>query len=115
SVEGDLGPVADLLTEAVIAQLAGSPAFEVVPVSGVRPFRDGSVSLDSVARRLRAGSIIDGSVLRSGERLLVRVRLIDSESDAVLVSFPLERSANDLLALEEDVARELGVRIRQRL
>ncbi len=115
SVEGDLGPVADLITEAVIEQLAGSPAFEVIPVSGVRPFRDATVSLDSIARRLRVGSVIDGSVHRAGERLAVRVRLIDSESGAVVASTGLERGLHELFALEDDIARQLANGIRRRL
>ena len=115
SAEGDLTPVADLITEAVIQQLAGAPAFEVIPVSGVRKFRDGAVGLDSIARQLRVGSVVDGSVHRVGERLIVRVRLIDSESDAVVYATSLERGANELFALEDDVARELAIGIRQRL
>lgn len=115
SAEGDLTPVADLITEAVIEQLAGASAFEVIPVSGVRPFRDGAVGLDSIARQLRVGSIVDGTVHRSGERLVVRLRLIDSETDAVVYATSLERGANELFALEEDVARDLALGIRQRL
>ncbi len=115
SAEGDLTPVADLITEAVIEQLAGAPAFEVIPVSGVRRFRDGALSLDSIARQLRVGSIVDGSVHRVGERLIVRVRLIDSESDAVVYATSLERGANELFALEDDVAGDLALGIRQRL
>ncbi len=115
SAEGDLTPVADLITEAVIQQLAGAPAFEVIPVSGVRKFRDGAVGLDSIARQLRVGSVVDGSVHRVGEQLIVRVRLIDSETEAVVYATSLERGANELFALEDDVARDLAVGIRQRL
>jgi DNA-binding SARP family transcriptional activator/TolB-like protein len=116
SAEQDLAPIADLITESVIEQLAGSPAFEVIPVSGVRPFRDAAVGLDSIVQRLRVGSVIEGSLHRSAdERIVVRVRVIDSESDAVVFSSAIERSANDLFALEEEVARELAQGIRQRL
>ncbi len=116
SAEQDLAPIADLITESVIEQLAGSSAFEVIPVSGVRPFRDATIGLDSIVQRLRVGSVIEGSVHRAtDERLVVRVRLIDSESGAVVLSSGLERNANELFALEEDVARELAQGIRQRL
>ncbi len=116
SAEQDLSPIADLITESVIEQLAGSPAFEVIPVSGVRPFRDAAVGLDSIVQRLRVGSVIEGSVHRAAdERIVVRVRLIDSESDAVAFSSAIERSANELFALEDEVARELAQGIRQRI
>lgn len=115
SPEGDLGSVADLLTESVIEQLAGSPAFEVIPVSGVRQVRDGSIGLDSIARRFRVGSMIDGALHRRGENLVVRVRLVDAETGAVVWSSSLERNFYQLFALEEEVARELAIGVRQRL
>lgn len=115
STEGDLGSIADLLTESVIEQLAGSPAFEVIPVSGVRQVRDGSIGVDSVARRFRVASVVDGAVHRRGENLVVRVRLIDSKSGAVVWSSGLERSVYELFALEEEVAREIAIGVRQRL
>ena len=115
SPEGDLGSVADLITESLIEQLAGSRAFEVVPVSGARLVRGEDLGADSIARRFRAGSIVDGSVHRRGERLLVSVRLLDAATGVVLASSRLERGLYELLALEEDVAREVAIGIRQRL
>ncbi len=115
SPEGDLGSVADLITESVIEQLAGSRAFEVIPVSGVRQLRDGTVGLDSVARRFRVGTVVEGTVLRRGENVVVRVRMIDTESGAVVWSSGTERGLYELFALEEDVASELAIGIRQRV
>lgn len=115
SPEGDLRSVADLLTESLIEQLAGSAAFEVVPVSGVRQIRDGSLSLDSVASRFAVANVVDGSVNRRGERVVVRVRLVDAMSGAVVSTSTLERDLFDLGALEVELGRELAVSIRQRL
>ncbi len=115
SPEGDLGSVADLVTESVIEQLAGSRTFEVIPVSGVRQLRDGPVGLDSVARRFRVGTVVEGSVLRRGENVVVRVRMIDAETGAVVWSSGTERGLYELFALEDDVASELAIGIRQRI
>ena len=115
SPQGDLGSVADLITEAVIEQLAGSPAFEVIPVSGVRRLRDEQIGADSVARRFGAGTVIHGAVYRRGENILVRVQLVDATSGAIVASSSLERGLHELFALEQDVARELAIGIRQRL
>lgn len=115
SPEGDLGSVADLITESVIEQLAGSRAFEVIPVSGVRQLRDVAVGMDSVARRFRVGTVVEGTVLRRGENVVVRVRMIDAATGAVVWSSGTERRLYDLFALEDDVASELAIGIRQRI
>ncbi len=115
SPQGDLGSVADLITEAVIEQLAGSPAFQVIPVSGVRRLRDEQIGADSIARRFGAGTVIRGAVYRRGENILVRVQLVDATNGAIVASSSLERGLHELFALEQDVARELAIGIRQRL
>lgn len=115
SPQGDLGSVADLITEAVIEQLAGSRAFEVIPVSGVRRLREEQVGADSIARRFGAGTVIRGAVYRRGENILVRVQLVDATNGAIVASSSLERGLHELFALEQDVARELAIGIRQRL
>lgn len=111
-----LDPFARGLTEDLIHQLDQADALEVVSRHGVKPFRDGSVGMDSIARSLRAGSIVEGSVQRArGDSISVTVQLIDGETETHLLSEQLTRPASDPFTLQRDVAREVSRLLRQRL
>ena len=62
SENGTLRHVAHGLTEALIDKLSTVSALNVVSPSGVRPYSDKYIPLDSIARLLRVGTIVEGSV-----------------------------------------------------
>jgi len=115
SVERDLGPTADVITEALIEQLAGVNAFEVIQGGGVKRFRTSGLDVDSVARALHAGSVVDGTVQRADDRLIVSIRLINALTGTVVWSSHFEGGASNLLELQQRIARDVASAIRQRL
>src|SRR5947208_3310757 len=82
SHDSSLGFLADGLTEALIDQLHGIRALDVVSRSGVAPFRGRDIARDSIARTLAAGTLVEGDVENLGSRVRVTVRLIDGPSGA---------------------------------
>lgn len=116
SPDDSLAAFARGLTENLIHQLDQAEQLEVVSRHGVRPFRDGTVGLDSIARRLRAGSIVEGSVQEvRGDSVRVTVQLIDGQTQAHLMSRQLTRPVSDPVRLQEEVAREVSHLLRRRL
>ncbi len=115
SEQGTLRHVAHGLTEDLIDELSGVQGLELVSPSGVRPYSDKNVSIDSVARALRVGTAVEGSVERSGIRLRVRVRLIDAANGAQLATTIIERPWGDLFALQAELADSLSRFLRVRL
>lgn len=111
----DLRYLADGLTEMLIHELSQIPQIEVVSRTGVKPFRGGGVPTDSIARVLRSGSLVEGSVTGSEDRVRVNVQLIDGTSDVHLESLTLERSRDDLFSLQTALAREVAEVLRQRI
>ncbi len=100
---GDLEFLADGLTEALIQELARMEAVDVVSAAGVLPFR-GSTALDTVARKLRAGLVVRGSVAPQDDKISVTLRLVNANDETagrepVTFSVP----AADLLAAREAV------------
>ena len=75
---GELGYLASGLTGELIDALSQVPALEVVSRNAVKPYRDGVVSLDSLVAELQVGSVVEGSVQRSGDSVRVRVELVDA-------------------------------------
>lgn len=112
---GSLAGVASGLTGDLIQELDRVKGLELVSYTGVQPFRDPEVTLDSVARILRAGTLIEGSVERAGERLALSVNLVDGATDTRLGSVRIERSRDSLLALRSALVEEVARELRRRL
>jgi serine/threonine-protein kinase len=107
--------IADGLTEDLIHELSGVNAFRVISTNGVRAYRDHPVAFDSMVKELRVATVIDGSIQRSGDRLHVRVDLIDAASDTYVDSLSIERPIGDFLTLERDVAQQVAAALRRRM
>jgi TolB-like protein len=106
SESGELAHVADGFTEALIHELAQIAPLKVVSRYGVKPYRNPTVSFDSIARALNAGNLVEGSLERAGHRLVTTVQLIDGRSGAHTLSRRIERSGDDVLALRDATVRE---------
>lgn len=115
SANRDLGHIANGLTEGLIHELAQVSALHVISRNGVKPYRAGNTPLDSIVRALRIGTLVEGSIQRSGDRLRVTVQLVDTHTGAHLQSRTLERPIGELFALEDELAREVSDFLRRRL
>ena len=107
--------LADGLTEGLIHELSQVEVLEVISRNGVRPYRNTGVTLDSVVRALAVGSLVEGSIMRSGDRLRVTVQLVDAATLAHLDSRTLERPWGELFALQDDLVREVSRFLREQL
>lgn len=107
--------IADGLTEDLIDRLVGVSQLHVTSPNGVRPFRSGTTSIDSIQSALKVGTIVSGSVARSGNTLRVNVRLIDALTGQQLDNKTLDEQWTELFALQERLAEQVQFWLRQRL
>jgi len=112
---GELDYLANGLTEGLIERLSQVEALTVISRNGVLPYRAGSVPFDSLVNGLEVGSVVEGSVQRSGDRLRVTVRLIDANTAEHLESRTVERPMGELFALEDQLADEVAGFLRRRV
>lgn len=116
SPRGDLGYVADGITEALIDQLDEVPSLHVISRNGVAPYREGELRADSIARILGVGTLIQGSVDQRGEELRISTRLVDGFSGADIDrAAPLEIPSGEFLAARDSVAGSVSRLLRRRL
>ena len=115
SDRGTLRPIAGGLTEDLIDALGQVPALHVISPNGVRPFLGRRTPPDSIGRALQVGSLVSGSVERSGDVLRVAVRLIDARSGIQLQSRTLEYPFGELFTLQDELAQEVSRFLRERL
>src|SRR3954447_3172257 len=85
-----LGYVADGLTEALIHEMSGVKGLQVISRNGVAPFRHSTVTTDSIGRALKSGTLVQGTVAQSGDRLRVSVSLVNAANGEEIASQTVE-------------------------
>lgn len=68
-----------------------------------------------IARDLNVDAIIEGTVLRSGNRVRITARLIQAEPETQLWAETYKRDLRDIMLLQDDVARQIANEIRVKL
>jgi TolB-like protein/Flp pilus assembly protein TadD len=111
----ELGYLADGLTTTLIDHLGQVRRVQVISQNGVRPFRGDSIPLDSIARQLDVGTIVGGTISRSGDQLRVTVEIVKGATGIVASSKTFERPSGELFALLDDISSEVGSFLRSTL
>ncbi|MDQ3244401.1 MAG: protein kinase [Gemmatimonadota bacterium] len=112
---GQLTHIADGLTESLIEQLSQVQALDVVSKGGVSKFRGSDAGADSVARDLKAGTLVFGTVAQQGNALNVSVRFVDGNSGADIERKSFSQSTSNVLAVRDSLAVEVANFLRARV
>jgi TolB-like protein/class 3 adenylate cyclase/tetratricopeptide (TPR) repeat protein len=99
---------ADGMTAALIADLAGIRALRVISRTSVLRYKHARKPLPEIARELDVDAVLEGTVVRAGERVRISVQLVDAHNDAHLWAERFDRDVRDLLVLQADVARSVA-------
>jgi len=113
----ELGYLADGITEALIDELSAVSQLKVASRNGSAAFKgkDG-VPMDSIARVLKVGTVVEGTVEPRGDgRVRVIVRLNDALAGSQSESKQIEAAAGDMLALQDSIAQQVSVLVRQQV
>ena len=103
------------MTEALITDLAKIDALRVISRTSVMSHREVRQPMREIAAALGVEAVIEGSVMRAGDRVRITAQLIDARTDTHLWSGSYERDLGDILALQSEVARAVALEIRDEL
>ena len=106
---------ADGMTEALITNLAKIGALRVISRTSVMQYRGVRRPLPEIARELNVDAVVEGSVLRSGNRVRITAQLIRAATDQHLWAESYERDLRDVLSLQSEVARAIANEIQIKL
>jgi TolB-like protein/Tfp pilus assembly protein PilF len=106
---------ADGMTEALITDLSRIGSLRVVSRTSVMRYKAATRPLQQIARELGVDGIVEGSVLRSGDRVRITAQLIRAADDRHLWAQTYERDLRDVLALQGTVAHAIADEIQVRL
>ena len=107
---------ADGIQDDILTSLAEIKELRVISRSSVIQFRDGSArNLREIAKTLGAANILEGSVRREGDRVVVNVQLIDARNDRHIWANRYDRTLVDSLGLQGELASEIADALRANL
>jgi TolB-like protein/DNA-binding winged helix-turn-helix (wHTH) protein/Flp pilus assembly protein TadD len=98
----------DGMTDALITHLAGIRALRVISRQSTIRLKKTSKSMPEIGRELGVDAIIEGTVLRTGNRVRITAQLVHASSDRHLWSQEYERDLSDVIQLQSDIARAVA-------
>jgi len=98
----------DGMTDQLITDLARTLPLRVISRTSIMQYKGVHKSLPEIARDLNVDVIIEGSVLPAQGTVRITAQLLDARTDRHLWAQSYERSAQDLLAMQDEVARDIA-------
>ena len=106
---------ADGMTDELIASLARISSLRVISRTTAMEYKGTHESLEKIARDLHADAVVEGTVLRSGDRVRITAELVQVSTDRHLWADTYESPLGDILALQNQVASAIVSQIRIKL
>jgi TolB-like protein/Tfp pilus assembly protein PilF len=107
SEAGDQAYFSDGLTDELITALSKVEGIRVAARSSSFRFRGRETDVREIGRELSVGSVLEGSVRRSGNRLRVSAQLVDAQDGYQLWAEAYDRDLADVFAVQEEIARAI--------
>ena len=111
--EGDY--LADGMTEALISGLAQIRALKVISRTSVMQYKGTEKTMPQIGRELGVDAVIEGSVAQDAGRIRVTAQLIDARTDRHLWAKSYDRELQNVLQLQDEIARAVAEEVRAQL
>ncbi len=102
----------DGMHEALITEIAKLGVLRVTSRTSVMQYRGEKKPLKEVAKELGVDALIEGSVLREGNRVRITAQLIRGATDEHIWAESYDRNLQDVLRLLSDVSRNIAAEVR---
>lgn len=106
---------ADGMTDEIITNLAQIDTLRVISRTSVMRYKGTRKPLPEIAKELNVDAVVEGTVMRSGNRVRITAQLIHAANEQHLWADQFERELRDVLSLQADVARAIATKIQLKL
>jgi serine/threonine-protein kinase len=108
---------ADGMTDAIINELSRASSLKVISRTSSMRYKGTNKSVAEIARELGVDAVIEGSVMRAGDRVRINAQLTYAPTDKQIWADSFERDQRNVLSLQAEIAhaimRQLRVRLEQ--
>ena len=103
---------ADGMTEALITELGKISTLRTLSYRSAIGYRQTAKPLSEIARELKVDALLEGAVVRSGDRVRITANLVEAMPERHLLAETYEFDSRDVLAVQGEVARDVARQIR---
>lgn len=107
--------LSDGITESLINNLSQSRSLKVMSRNSVFKYKDRQPDPKLVGRELGVRAVLTGRIVQRGDNLTVSVELVDASDDSQVWGGQYIRRVSDLLAVQEEIAKQVSEHLQLRL
>jgi adenylate cyclase len=97
----------DGITEDIITDLSKVSALAVVSRNSAFMYKGTHVDVRKVARELKVGHVLEGSVRKSGGRVRITAQLVDGSTNDHVWAERYDRDLNDIFTLQDEISEAI--------
>ncbi len=112
-ISGSDGAFVEAMHDQLIIAIGQTGGLTVAPRSAVMIYRSQPKPMMEVARELRVGAILEGTVFRTGQRMRINVQLTEPRTVRQIWSHSYEIDARNVLGAQDSVVRQVAAGIRE--
>ena len=101
----------DAMHDALISDLGRAGEVGIVSRTAVLRYRDATGTTREIARELGVQALVEATVFRAGDRMRITVQMVEPATARHLWSQTYERSVNDVLAVQDEIADSITVEL----
>jgi eukaryotic-like serine/threonine-protein kinase len=99
---------ADGMTDALITELSQIKKLRVISRTSVMQYKHTEKTLQEIAQELNVDAVVEGSVVRAGNRVRISAKLFQTNVEGALWAGNFEREFTDILVLQSEVATAIA-------
>ncbi len=107
--------LAEGLTDELITRLASLPGLKVISRTSSMQYKDSNKPLPQIAKELHVDAIVEGSVLRSGDRVRITAEFIHAKDDHHIWAQSYERDQRDIFDVQNEVTSAIAESIQLKI
>ncbi len=96
------------MTEEMIAQLSKVDGLEIIARTSIMRYKNTHKGIAQIGRELQVGTVLEGSVRKSADRLRIAMQLINVNGEAHIWADEYDRELRDVFAIQCDVAKRVA-------
>ncbi|RKD91039.1 helix-turn-helix domain-containing protein [Mangrovibacterium diazotrophicum] len=100
--------LADGIMEDILTRLTHVSMFHIKSSSSTEKYRDSQKTTTEIAKELNVRYVLEGSLLREGEKIRLYIQLIDAKNDNHIWSAHYERDLTGILVFVAEVSRQVA-------
>jgi len=103
------------IQDMILTKLAGITDLRVISRTSTEHYASRPGDLKQTAKQFGVATVLEGSVQRAGDRVLINVQLIDARTDSHLWAQAYTRSLDNVFDVESDVAEQVATALKAKL